>query len=62
MNKKAVKPETTEPIKESMDHPDGPSLTEMLYGKEENSSDPMQNNSETANDKLGPADNDKDAV
>ncbi|CAN5118176.1 hypothetical protein BH09BAC6_BH09BAC6_21820 [soil metagenome] len=55
-----VKPETTDPIKESMNHPDGPSLTEMIYGKEEHDAAPIQNDSETANDKPGKSDLDKE--
>jgi hypothetical protein len=30
-----IKSETKDPIKEAIDHPDGPSLEEMIYGKED---------------------------
>jgi hypothetical protein len=38
-----IKPENEDPIKEALSHPDGPSLNEMIYGKEENNIYPNQN-------------------
>lgn len=47
MNTKHIKPETTDPIKESIDHPDGPSLQEMIIGKEEENKYPTPKEMET---------------
>ena len=33
--KRTIKPASTDPRREAMGHPDGPSLTEMFYGEEE---------------------------
>jgi hypothetical protein len=50
---KLIKPENTDPIKEAISHPDGPSLEEMIYGKEEKNRYPNPNEKAVAEDKLG---------
>ncbi|MGZ3756874.1 MAG: hypothetical protein ACXVAY_04915 [Mucilaginibacter sp.] len=48
---KRIKPESTDPIKEAISHPDGPSLQEMIYGKEEENRYPNPNEKEVAEEK-----------
>jgi hypothetical protein len=45
--KQPIEPETKDPIKEAIDHPDGPGLDEMIYGKEEENKFPNQNEIES---------------
>jgi hypothetical protein len=48
---KLIKPENTDPIKEAISHPDGPSLQEMIYGKEEKNRYPNPNEKAVAKEK-----------
>ena len=50
---KLIKPESTDPIEEAISHPDGPSLQEMIYGKEEENRYPNPNEKEVVESKLG---------
>ena len=57
--KRRIKPETDDPIKEAIDHPNGPSLTEMIYGKEDEETSYTARRKELKKDK---GDNDRHVI
>jgi hypothetical protein len=46
-----TKPETNNPVKEAIDHPDGASLEEMINGEEEPNYFPNQNEIDVAKER-----------